>query len=149
LLKQPHGGYYRKHLDALNAGSRSREFSFILYLNNEWEPAHGGHLRVFLDYDSEETRSVLPDHSKRLDAFHASNLNYIDVPPLAGTMVLFKSDTVPHEVRPTSQKRIAIVGWFNRELSDDEVPKLDEEDLTPLAQAILEHYREKGEAVKF
>jgi hypothetical protein len=70
--------------------------------------------------------------------------------------VVFKSDTVPHEVRPTSEKRVAIVGWFNRRLSDEESRAKEGElfgdvggDMSPLAAAIMQHYREKGEAVKF
>ena len=48
----PHGGHYRRHVDALNANTAtSREYSFILYLNEGWRESHGGHLRVFFDFD--------------------------------------------------------------------------------------------------
>lgn len=165
----PHGGHYRRHVDALNAGlDTTREFSFILYLNNEWREPHGGHLRIFLDFDDAAHATPMgrsssvgsggelePQLSFSADAAGLSaNGDFVDVPPAAGTMVIFKSDTVPHEVLPTTQKRVAIVGWFNRRLTEKEA-RLKEEQagdgvgLSPLAAAIFQHYREKGEAVKF
>ena len=40
----------------------------------------------------------------------------VDVSPEGGTLVLFDSVTVPHEVRTTTAgERIAIAGWFHEE----------------------------------
>ena len=36
----------------------------------------------------------------------------VDVVPSGGTLVLFASATVPHEVLPTRRERLAIVGWL-------------------------------------
>lgn len=40
--------------------------------------------------------------------------NYVDVEPKGGTLVLFKSDKIPHEVLNTQSERMAVVGWYNR-----------------------------------
>ena len=42
---------------------------------------------------------------------------FVDVPPKAGTLVLFRSDTVPHEVLETSAERLAIAGKKQRAIS--------------------------------
>ena len=100
----PLGGFYHKHIDSgafhthpLLAdspdGSRrliKRACSFVLYLNDQWTEADGGHLRV---YDS-----AAPDAA------------YRDVAPTAGTLVVFKSDEVLHEVMRSNARRVSIVG---------------------------------------
>ena len=121
----PTGGRYQRHMDALNVGQIAREYSFILYLNSNWVEAEGGKLRVF-EYDG------------------GSIDGYVDVAPRGGSVVVFKSDKVPHEVLSTSARRVAIVGWFHREV---DVPEVDESHLSPLALAIRKHYRAKGMAV--
>eukprot|EP00640_Fibrocapsa_japonica_P002750 CAMPEP_0113937268 /NCGR_PEP_ID=MMETSP1339-20121228/3923_1 /TAXON_ID=94617 /ORGANISM="Fibrocapsa japonica" /LENGTH=246 /DNA_ID=CAMNT_0000939967 /DNA_START=157 /DNA_END=897 /DNA_ORIENTATION=- /assembly_acc=CAM_ASM_000762 len=123
----PSGGHYRKHLDAMNVGELSREYSFIIYLNKGWQEKDGGCLRVYDHLDSHGTR-------------------HMDIAPKSGTIVIFKSDVVPHEVLRTNSKRMAVIGWLNRRVP---VPEVDESGLSSLARAILQHYREKGEAVKF
>jgi len=37
--------------------------------------------------------------------------NFFDVNPEGGTLVLFESDAIPHEVLDTQQERMAVVGW--------------------------------------
>ena len=78
----PCGGRYQKHVDgvAWRSSTVAREYSFLLYLNEGWQPGDGGHLRVF-------------------DL--GGGGGHVDVPPAAGTLVVFKSDVVPHEVMPT------------------------------------------------
>ena len=82
----PHGGFYRAHLDAAPKGSgyfaEHRVFSYLLYLNDGWRVEHGGCLRLF------------PDGS--------DDGSFVDVEPRAGTLVVFRSDAVPHEVREVS-----------------------------------------------
>lgn len=57
--------------------------------------------------------------------------NYLDVLPQGGTLVLFKSDKIPHEVLDTRNKRVAVVGWFNRPFSAADISLLStEEDKT-------------------
>ena len=96
----PVGGYYRRHRDA-EAGTPSawRQYSFLLYLSSDWEPTHGGALRLHRDSGGDELPAgELP--------------NFVDVPPRQGTLVVFRSDLVPHEVLLTQHERSAVVGWF-------------------------------------
>jgi hypothetical protein len=95
----PFGGSYQRHLDALNVGGVAREYSFIIYLNQGWKEADGGHLRVF-EYEGMDPTAA------------ARRRPYFDVEPTAGTMVVFKSDAVPHQVLATSSTRVALVGWL-------------------------------------
>ena len=111
----------------MNTGSIAREWSFLLYLNEHWTPSDGGHLRIY---------GVQGESGQE---------HHRDVAPKAGTLVIFKSDTVPHEVRPTTASRLAVVGWLHRH---QQAPEVDEESLSELGRALLEHYRSKGEVIK-
>ncbi|KAJ8601640.1 hypothetical protein CTAYLR_008922 [Chrysophaeum taylorii] len=90
----PVGGYYRKHVDVPKSGvhtvgrsyAQKREFSFLLYLNEDWREAHGGALRLH-----GRDRDVLPE---------------------GGTLVVMRSDSVEHEVMEAQRERWAVVGWF-------------------------------------
>lgn len=61
--------------------------------------------------------------------------NYLDVPPEGGTLVLFDSAKVPHEVLDTNSERLAIVGWYNRELSAADIADLG--GIDPIRMATL------------
>jgi hypothetical protein len=102
----PPGGYYRRHRDAEPYSmSNWRKYSLLLYLNRrDWSSEMGGQLRLHRDSGGD----ALPNDELP---------NFIDVSPRGGTLVLFRSDLVPHEVLDTQMDRIAIVGWF---LSKDE-----------------------------
>ena len=39
-----------------------------------------------------------------------------EVAPLAGTLVLFDSVSLPHEVSATTRKRFGLQGWFHEKL---------------------------------
>ena len=95
-------GFYRRHCDSV-VGSASvlRSYSLLLYLNNEWKESDAGHLRIHLD----SGKDFLPE---------GEDPNYVDVEPKGGTLVLFKSDKIPHEVMDTKSERMAVVGWYNR-----------------------------------
>ena len=78
----------------------------------------------------------------------------ITPPSLLGTLVVFRSTTVPHEVLPTTARRTAIVGWLGRELLDDTLAEDRTEETavggdSELKQALLRHFREKGETIAF
>jgi Rps23 Pro-64 3,4-dihydroxylase Tpa1-like proline 4-hydroxylase len=112
----PKGGFYRRHTDAVqNSASVLRSYSLLLYLNNEWEESDGGHLRVHLDSGAD----FLPEGEKA---------NYVDVKPEGGTLVLFKSDQIPHEVLDTNAERTAIVGWYNRPYTTADISSLASEE---------------------
>lgn len=87
----PPGAFYRKHLDQFREDSR-RTLTAILYLNQDWQEAHGGKLRLYLD-ESGDGESL-------------------DIEPRGGTLVTFLSSRFWHEVLPANQERISITGWF-------------------------------------
>jgi len=96
----PSGGFYRRHIDSYaNTPQALRKFSYLLYCNDQWQPADGGCLRIHTDGGGELAPA-------------GAAPSFVDVQPRAGTLVLFRSD-VPHEVLDTSASRLAMVGWFN------------------------------------
>lgn len=112
----PTGGFYRRHRDAIpNSASVLRKYSLLLYLNRDgWSPdKDAGQLRMHLDGGGDECP---PDVQS----------NFIDVDPLGGTLVLFKSEAIPHEVLDTMSERFALVGWFNRPVSVSDIANLGE-----------------------
>lgn len=86
----PPGAFYQKHLDRFRDDDR-RTVSAVFYLNRDWPAAQGGELRLYL-----------PDERT------------LDVPPLAGRLVVFLSGEFPHEVLPASHERLSLTGWFRR-----------------------------------
>lgn len=83
------GGFYKKHVDALK-GQRNRIVSTVTYLTPGWEETDGGHLVLYDGAEHELTRIL----------------------PRAGTLVIFMSEDVPHEVLPPLRPRCSIAGWF-------------------------------------
>ena len=133
LLYQP-GGLYRSHIDtpssprpsvSLIPGPRKhrRAFSFLLYLNEDWAESDGGQLRLFPPLPLEEQHrrarggggggggGLQPDDEGMKD--HEEGRAWTDVLPEAGTLVVFKSEALPHEVRITRRAREAVVGWLH------------------------------------
>lgn len=87
----PPGASYEKHVDNFRDAS-PRALSCVLYLNEEWVEADAGKLRL---YDQRETGRVATD-----------------VEPKAGTLAVFLSREIPHEVLPTAKERVSFTGWF-------------------------------------
>ena len=87
------GAGYAPHRDAL-AGDPARRATAILYLNPDWQPAHGGCLRVH------------PPSGTR------------DIAPLGGRMVVFLSGSLLHEVLPSYHDRHAATAWYCGRSSD-------------------------------
>lgn len=108
----PSGGFYRRHRDAI-AGSASvlRSYSLLLYLNKDWQPKDGGQLLLHLDSGGD----FLPPGEEP---------NFVEVAPKGGTLVLFQSDAVPHEVLNTNAERLAVVGWYNRPVTPGDISSL-------------------------
>jgi SM-20-related protein len=69
--------------------------SAVFYLNPAWQPEQGGVLRLYL-----------ADQTTR------------DVPPEAGSLLVFLSADMPHEVLPASRERLSLTGWFRRRGDD-------------------------------
>lgn len=108
----PSGGFYRRHRDAIpGSASNLRKYSLLLYLNENWQPSDGGCLRMHMD----EGGDFLPEGAEP---------DFMDVEPKAGTLVLFKSEKVPHEVLDTSKERMAVVGWYNRFVTSADAKEL-------------------------
>jgi SM-20-related protein len=85
----PPGAFYQKHLDRFRDDDR-RTVSVVAYLNADWQAEQGGALRLYL---AEGERDVLPE---------------------GGSLVVFLSAELPHEVLPASRERMSIAGWFRR-----------------------------------
>ena len=79
------------------AGENTREITVLCYLNKEWEPEWGGQLRCHPN--AELTDPI------------GTNPSVVDVQPEGGTMVVFKSRTLLHEVLPSHRRRFAITQW--------------------------------------
>jgi len=85
----PPGTYYQKHLDVFKTDD-ARLFSVVFYLNDHWEPNHGGELIIYTENQT------------------------ITVPPLANTLVFFDSSKFYHEVLKTNTPRYSVTGWLKR-----------------------------------
>lgn len=87
IAKYPEGSHYDKHLDQFSERS-NRQITVLIYLNEDWKKGDGGELKIYKD-DKE-----------------------ILVEPIAKRLLLFKSDTVEHEVLTTNVPRYSLTGWL-------------------------------------
>lgn len=102
LAVYPPGTYYRRHLDQFRGIGR-RRLSCILYLNDAWQAADGGALRI-------DTEPVDADQD-RGEAGVGSG-EFVEVLPLGGRLVTFLSARFLHEVLPARRERFSLTGWF-------------------------------------
>jgi SM-20-related protein len=86
----PAGSCYRRHVDSFR-GAANRVVSVVAYLNPGWCDDDGGQLVVY-----DETESI----------------TLAKISPRAGSVVLFLSEELPHEVLPARRDRLSIAGWF-------------------------------------
>lgn len=86
----PPGAFYQTHLDRFRDDD-SRCVTAVIYLNPDWQPADGGELRM-----------------------HFADGSSLDIPPLAGDLLMFLSGDFPHEVLVTQTDRLSLTGWFRR-----------------------------------
>jgi SM-20-related protein len=84
------GDGYAKHSDVLQ-GRKNRILTTVLYLNKDWHAGDGGELVVF----DPTGKSVIAT-----------------VNPTFGTMIIFLSESFPHEVLVSHATRRSIAGWF-------------------------------------
>jgi len=89
----PAGAYYKKHLDQFKKDDH-RKLSVICYLNKNWKEEEGGQLRIYRQEES------------------------LDVLPVAGRLVCFRSDLLEHEVLPSTRNRLSLTGWMLDQYSD-------------------------------
>lgn len=99
LAHYSEGAFYRRHFDAFQ-GRSNRRVSLVAYLNPDWSPDQGGELMLYTRTDK-ATESV------------------VQVAPLLGTVVLFLSEDIPHEVLPVCRDRFSVAGWFRVNATSD------------------------------
>ncbi|MBB5216240.1 SM-20-related protein [Parapusillimonas granuli] len=90
FARYPAGQGYKTHVDQ-HRGQPHRKISFVLYLNSEWAADDEGELCLYPAQDGGAAARILP---------------------LPGRVALFRSDTIPHEVRPCKRTRWSLTGWF-------------------------------------
>jgi len=121
----PSGGFYRRHRDAVpGSASILRKYSLLMYLNKDWKEEDRGKLRMHMDSGGDElARGEEP--------------NFMDVDPRGGTLVLFDSAQIPHEVLDTQAERVAIVGWYNRPVKASDISELSGGEVSPVRLVAL------------
>ena len=100
----PKGAYYKRHLDQFKSNDH-RRLTFLCYLNKDWTKEDGGLLRLYL-----------PDKE--------GGENALDIVPLAGRFVCFRSDILEHEVLICHRERYSLTGWLLDQLNDVSFLKL-------------------------
>jgi len=88
LALYPAGARYEKHIDQFQ-GRSNRIITVLIYLNESWCPKDGGELKIY-----------------------PSDGQPLIVAPIAKRLLLFKSDTVEHEVLITNAPRKSLTGWL-------------------------------------
>lgn len=86
--RYPAGAAYKRHTDQPQGRGR-RRMSLVIYLNEDWDAACGGQLRL-----------------------HGGHAGPVDVLPLAGRLVCFLSQGREHEVLPSTRVRWSVTGWL-------------------------------------
>ena len=84
----PPGAGYVRHLDRSPVGAE-RVVSVVLYLNDSWVEGDGGALVLHVE-------------------------PVVEVLPRSGTLAVFLSERIEHEVRPAGRSRLSLAGWFRR-----------------------------------
>ena len=81
------GTFYRRHLDQFR-NDVGRQYSMIIYLNDDWQAADGGELCI---YQNGKEQCISPTNGKS---------------------VFFRSSELEHEVLLTHKPRLSITGWL-------------------------------------
>ena len=85
------GDFYQKHRDRFR-NNPERILSVILFLNKDWLAKDAGELIIF---DNENPERIAAE-----------------IKPENGSMVIFRSDKIFHEVRTTKRRRLSLTGWL-------------------------------------
>ena len=89
LAHYPAGAGYARHRDRFRSDD-ARVLSLVVYLNDDWPDGAGGALRLHLP-----------------EGPH-------DIAPRSGTVAVFLSDRVEHEVLPADRPRFSVAAWFRQ-----------------------------------
>ena len=81
------GARFQRHVD--NTAGDGRRLTCVCYMNDSWHPEDGGEL-----------------------CLHPPGSSAASVAPLAGRIVLFHADTLPHEVLPSRRHRYSLNVWY-------------------------------------
>lgn len=92
-----HGAKYNVHYDG--GGTDPRKLTAILYLNEGWRADDDGRLMMY------DAGGFSPSHGPGAKCWRT-------VAPLAGRLVLFRSDFVLHKVNPTWARRFALTMFY-------------------------------------
>lgn len=84
----PKGSFYKKHLDQFS-GRNNRMISMIIYLNKDWANGDGGELQIY-----------------------PKDKPILKIAPLMNRCIMFRSDTLLHEVLMANKTRKSITGWM-------------------------------------
>ncbi len=90
LAYYPEGSFYKKHIDRFENDS-SRVLSFVFYLHPEWKDGDGGELVLYAEKE-------------------------IAVRPFPGSLIVFLSDGLPHEVKAGTFERRSFTGWMHSKI---------------------------------
>lgn len=90
LAQYQKGGFYKPHYDNFQ-GKNNRVVTIITYLNENWNQEDGGLLRLH----------------------HQGEI--VDIQPEAGSLAMFISEDILHEVSESYKTRQSITGWFLRQ----------------------------------
>ena len=99
LARYPAGARYVRHSDVSPAVA-NRRVTAILYLNEGWEPGHGGQLLLY-----PPTEGITATTTVGTEAV-------VRVAPLLGRLLLFNA-AIEHEVAVTQQPRWAVTAWLS------------------------------------
>ena len=83
--------FYKRHTDAFQ-GLSNRKLTTVYYLNPDWLTSDGGELVMYADENSSNAFQTITPQMNRL--------------------VVFLSESFPHEVLPAHKDRYSIAGWF-------------------------------------
>jgi len=84
--------FYKRHTDAFQ-GLSNRKLTTVYYLNPDWLTDDGGELIMYADENSSNAFQTITPQMNRL--------------------VVFLSESFPHEVLPAHKDRYSIAGWFH------------------------------------
>lgn len=92
---------------------RARSITAILYLNEaDWDPspqADGGYLKCYIGADADDVVGTTATRIERIS-------------PVGGTLVLFDSRYLLHEVEPSYRDRMALTLWVVGDKNVDASP---------------------------
>ncbi len=121
LACYPGGGTrFLRHVDNSPESPDTRAVTAIVYLNSSWSPADGGELRIYDAPTADDAAASAAAARGTVASLvppppppgGAETPAAVRVEPRLGTLVLFWSHRVPHEVMPASTPRFAMSLWM-------------------------------------